>query len=112
MIKTILQFCLVAIFAVLPVGAQSLGNAGTVDGTVVDPSGGLVSNAEVILHNVVTGYTQSARSGTDGTFRLNNIPLGVHHLEVKAPGFNTYTQSVDIRNSLPIPVKSTLSVAG
>ena len=39
MIKTILLFCAVALLAALPMKAQSLGNAGTIEGTVVDPSG-------------------------------------------------------------------------
>jgi hypothetical protein len=92
--------------------AQSLGNAGTIEGTIVDPSGAVVPRAEVSVHNVVTGYNQSAVSGSDGSFRLVNIPPNPYHLEVKASGFGVFTQDVAIKNSLPIQVKATLSVAG
>jgi hypothetical protein len=92
--------------------AQSLGNAGTVEGTVTDPSGGTVAKARVTLHNSVTGYNSTAESGTDGTFRLNNIPPNAYHLEVAAPGFSVFSQSVEVRNSVPIQLKATLELAG
>jgi hypothetical protein len=92
--------------------AQSLGNAGTIEGTVVDPSGAVVTNAQVSLHNAVTGYEQSAVSGSDGGFRLTNIPPNPYHLEVSAPGFATYSQNIDIRNAVPLQVKAALALAG
>src|ERR1700730_11667911 len=92
--------------------AQSLGNAGTIAGTVLDPSGAAVPNADVSLHNVVSGYTQSTKSGPDGAFRLGNIPPNPYHLEVKAPGFAVYSQDVDIKGSITVPVKANLMLAG
>jgi hypothetical protein len=92
--------------------AQSLGNAGTVQGNVVDPSGAVVSGAEVSIHNPISGYNQTTRTGTDGSFRLNNIPPNPYHLEISAPGFSTYSQDVSIRSSIPVQVKATLPLAG
>src|SRR5215469_13275045 len=88
--------------------AQSLGNAGTVAGTVVDPSGAAVPKATITVHNALTNYTQRAISGEDGSFRLINLPPNPYHLEVTAPGFEPYAQDVDVRNSLPIQLKATL----
>jgi hypothetical protein len=104
---TMLVFCLAS-----PISAQSLGNAGTIEGTIVDPSGAVVPKAEVTLHNVVSGYTQSALSGSDGVFRLTNIPPNPYRLDVKAPGFSDYSQTIDVRNAIPVQVKATLAVAG
>jgi hypothetical protein len=95
-----------------PVFGQSLGNAGTINGIVTDPSGAAVSQAEVTVHNPSTGYAQSAVSGSDGSFKLINIPPNTYHLEVKAPGFNPLSQDVVIRNSLPVQVKASLVLAG
>jgi hypothetical protein len=91
---------------------QSLGNAGTINGTVIDPSGGVVAKAEVSVRNVVTGYTQSVVSGPDGSFRLVNLPPNPYHLEVKASGFSVFSQDVDIRNAIPVQVKAALALAG
>ena len=91
--------------------AQSLGNAGTIEGTVIDQSGAVVAKAEVTLHNVVSGYRQSTLSGADGAFRLTNIPPNPYHLEVKAKDFAVFAQEVDIKNSIPVQVKATVAVA-
>ncbi|MDP9148062.1 MAG: TonB-dependent receptor, partial [Acidobacteriota bacterium] len=91
--------------------AQSLGNAGTIEGTVTDPSGGIVAKAQVTIRNAVTGYSQSTESASDGSFRLSNIPPNPYRLEVSAAGFSTFAQSVDIRNAIPVQLKAALALA-
>jgi hypothetical protein len=91
--------------------AQSLGNAGTIEGSVVDPSGAVVPGATVTLANGVTGYTQTIMSGADGSFRLVNIPPNTYHLDVNAPGFSEFEQDITIRSSVPIQVRAMLAVA-
>ena len=68
--------------------AQSLGNAGTIEGTVVDPTGAAVPNAQVNLRNALTGYMQTTVSSAEGAFRLVNIPANPYRLEVTASGFS------------------------
>jgi len=92
--------------------SQSLGNAGTIEGTVVDPSGAAVAKASVTIHNVVTGYSQSTLTAAGGAFRLSNIPPNPYHLEITATGFNNFEQDVSIRSAVPVQVKATLAVAG
>ena len=94
-----------------PLTAQSLGNAGTIEGAVVDPSGASVAQAQITLHNVVTGYTQMATSDANGAFRLANLPPNRYHIEVKAMGFSTFSQDVEIRNAVPVQIKAALAVA-
>src|SRR5258708_2107109 len=95
-----------------PVVAQSLGNAGTIEGTVVDPSGAVVAKAQVSVHNSLTGYTQSIVSASDASLGVGNVPPNPYHLQVKASGFGVFSQDVDIRNSIPVQVKATLALAG
>ena len=92
--------------------AQSLGNAGTIQGTVVDPSGAAIPGADVSLHNPITGYSQSVKAASDGSFKLLNIPPNSYHLDVTAGGFSPFSQDVRFRGSIPIQVKATLTVAG
>jgi hypothetical protein len=105
-------FGLLLLALAVPARAQSLGNAGTIEGTVVDPSGAAVAKAQVTLHNVVSGYNQTATSDANGAFRLSNIPNNPYHMEITAAGFSTFGQEVDVKNSIPVPVKATLAVAG
>ena len=55
----------------VPAFGQSLGNAGTIAGGVVDPSGAAVVKATVTIHNAVTGYSQSTVTTSSGL----EIPL-------------------------------------
>ena len=84
------HFCSLLLVPLLAAGAwaQSLGNAGTIEGTVTDQTGASVPDAKVTIKNAVSGYSRSATSATDGTFRLTNIPPNPYHLEVMAAGFN------------------------
>jgi Carboxypeptidase regulatory-like domain len=99
-------------FLAAPVRSQSLGNAGTVDGSVVDQSGAAIPKAEIQIHNPVSGYSQSTIAANDGSFHLVNIPPNQYHLEIKKSGFTVYSQDVTIRNSLPVQTKAILAVAG
>jgi len=97
---------------VSPAFSQSLGNAGTIEGAVVDPSGAAVPNATVTIRNVVSGYRQATTAGADGVFRFTNIPPNPYHLEVTASGFATLGQDVAIRSAVPMQVKLQLSLSG
>ena len=41
---------------------QTLGNSGTIQGTVLDPSGAVLPGATVTIQNPVSEYTRSMRS--------------------------------------------------
>lgn len=91
---------------------QSLGNAGTVEGTVSDPSGASVPKATITAVNPLSGYKQVVLTANDGTFRLTNLPPNPYHLTVVATGFAPYVEDVNVRNSVPIQIKPKLLLAG
>ncbi len=91
--------------------AQS-GNSGTISGVVKDPSGSVVSNATVSIHNPVSGYDRSTVTDAAGDFSFSNIPLNPYHLAVTAKGFGAYAQDLDVRSSVPLAVSVDLTVAG
>jgi hypothetical protein len=112
--KSALALAVLALFSlgVTPSSGQSLGNAGTIEGSVVDPSGAAIAKASVTIRNAVTGYRQSTTTAADGAFRLTNIPPNPYHLEVSAPGFSTFGQDVSIRSAVPVQVKAAMELAG
>ncbi len=97
--------------AVKIVSAQSVAS-GTIEGTVVDPTGGVIVGAKVEMRNPLTGAAQTAVTDTAGMFRFTNIPFNNYHIEVTQQGFGSATQDVNVRTSIPVPVKIMLSLAG
>ncbi len=92
--------------------AQSAGSGGTIYGTVADATGAIVPNATVKIENPVSGYTRTTTSDSQGHFQFTNLPLNPYHLVVNVTGFAPHSQDVDVRSSVPITLKSTLSVGG
>ncbi len=96
------------LFAV-PARAQ-LGNSGSIDGIVKDPSGATVPNAKVEMSNPVTGYHRETTTDSDGIFHFSNIPFNPYHLVVAATGFSSQAQDVDVRSAVPANVQISLKV--
>jgi hypothetical protein len=92
--------------------AQSSGNSGSLNGTVVDPSGAVVAQARVEIHNVVSGFDLTAVTDAAGKFSFTNVPFNPYHLTVMADGFSNYVQDVEARSSVPVNVAITLQVSG
>src|SRR5438270_909775 len=86
-------FFLVIILSAFAI-AQSGGSSGTISGTVVDPSGAVVSGATVNVHNPVSGLDRSTKTDNTGSFSFVNLPLNPYHLSVTAEGFAQTTQDI------------------
>ena len=91
--------------------AQSVGSAGTVQGKVLDPSGAVVPNAVVEIQNPVTGFQRTTNTDNDGAFVFRNVPQNPYHVSVKATGFSTVQQDVDVRSGVPIDLPIQLQLA-
>jgi hypothetical protein len=96
------------IFA-LAASAQ-LGNSGTIDGVVKDPSGAIVRGATVEINNLVSGYSRTTTTGSDGTFRFTNVPFNPYHMTVTAGKFAQFSQDVEVRSSVPTKVEADLKI--
>src|SRR5579863_6706092 len=94
----------------LHVHAQS--NSASIGGTVLDPSGAVVPNASVEIHNPVSHFDRSTTSDASGRFSFANVPFNPYHLSVTGAGFSPYAQDVEIRSAVPLDIKVTLQVGG
>jgi hypothetical protein len=92
--------------------AQSGGSSTSVTGTVVDPSGAVVANASVEIHNPVSGFERTTTTDAAGKFSVPNIPFNPYHLSVTGEGFNSYAQDIDVRSVVPVTLNVTLKVKG
>ena len=93
------------------VWAQSGGNAGSIEGTVVDPTGAVVPKAEVEIHNPVSGLKRTTTSDAAGKFSFSNVPFNPYHLVVTAEGFAAAIQDVEPRSTVPLTITVTLQLA-
>jgi hypothetical protein len=93
------------------VGAQGLGGAGTVRGTVKDPTGGVMQAVEVKIANPVSGFTRTVTTDAAGKYVFSNLPPNPYHISVDAEGFQRLERDVDVRSAVPIDIDVTLALA-
>src|SRR6202040_1897073 len=84
-------------------GAQSTG--GRVRGTVVDPSGGAVSGANLALINEATNVTANTVSGNNGEYIFLEVPVGTYDIDVAQQGFKRY-----VRKGIALDLNQVISV--
>ncbi|HYL63355.1 MAG TPA: TonB-dependent receptor [Candidatus Methylomirabilis sp.] len=107
----VLMVCLFGLLCAHPANAQTAG-ATTVEGTVTDPSGGIIPGATVEIKNPVSGYDHTASTDASGNFEFDNVPFNPYHLTVTMKGFESYVQDVDVNSGVPITLKVGLKLAG
>src|SRR6267142_1626409 len=75
----------------LAVAANAQTFRGAINGTVSDPSGAVVPNAQVKATENSTGIDHTSTTTSDGAFSFQDIPLGFYKVTVTASGFPVYT---------------------
>jgi hypothetical protein len=66
--------------------------ASAIEGTVTDPSGGVVPGANVTINNEATGVTQTVRTTTAGYYRFPALPGGLYGVKVSLQGFKAWNR--------------------
>jgi len=108
-IYLISALALAVLFAAGPASAQ-MGNSGSIDGVVKDPSGGVIAGATVEMSNPISRFTRQTTTANDGGFHFTNVPFNPYHLVVTAAGFASYTQDVDVRSTVPTTLQISLKL--
>ncbi len=101
-----------AIFGTLGLYAQSVGTAGTIEGTILDPSGALVPSANVTLSNDFMNYSVTSVTDERGRFYFSNIPPNTYHLVVTTASFAPAHRDLAIRSKVPISIQIKLQLTG
>ena len=90
--------------------AQSGGSSTSVTGTVTDPSGAVVPDATVEIHNPVSQFERTTTTNKSGAFTIPNVPFNNYHLAVRGTGFAPFAQDIDVRSVVPVNVPVRLNV--
>jgi hypothetical protein len=96
----------VAVYLLLfAVSADAQTDRGAISGTISDPSGGVVTNADIEAHSRDTGGTFRAATTNTGNYVLVSIPAGTYEVSVTASGFKKF-----VRPGIVVQVAETVRV--
>jgi outer membrane receptor protein involved in Fe transport len=70
--------------------------SGSIQGTVTDKSGAVVSGAQVVAKSKATDTTRTTSSGDTGYYRFELLPAGTYTVTVTKAGFATVAQTIEI----------------
>ena len=104
------KFGLQALLLLLSIGlfvgvnAQS-STAGNITGTVRDPQGAAVANAEITILEEKTGATRTAKTNEDGFYSIPGVPPGVYTISTAPSGFKK-----TVANGVALHVSENLTV--
>ena len=89
------------VFATLPALAQ-IGGGGSVQGVVLDSSGGVIPGAKLVGANVNTGVRTERQSNSAGLYTLSPLQPGEYRVTASAAGFETVTQENVVVDALGV----------
>ena len=79
-------------FATLAV-AVAQTDRGTITGTILDPSGAVITSASIEAKNVANGQVYTGASTQTGNYTLGQLPPGSYELNVNVQGFKRYIRT-------------------
>ncbi len=98
----------VAVLVVSLVALTALAHAqfeASIEGTVTDKSGAVVSGATVTATDQATNVTHSSVTDASGFYRINELPPGTYRVDVEASSFKRSSQSdIVVSAERPTPV--------
>jgi hypothetical protein len=78
-----------AVLGVLAIPAVAQETTGGLQGTVKDPSGAVVPNAQVVVTSTSLVGKKEITTDSSGYYRFANLPPGTYNISVTAKGFRT-----------------------
>ena len=94
-------------FVVTPLSAQIAGG-GSIRGTVVDPSGAIVTGATVTATHTATAVDYRRQTTEAGIYVIAPLPAGEYKITATASGFRTFVQEgiiVDAVGTVDLPLR-------
>jgi hypothetical protein len=92
--------------------AQQTVNNASLSGRVTDPSGAVISNAQVTATQVATNISHTTSTSKDGRFRFPYLLLGAYDVHVHQQDFADADRSITLTVGADFDLQIPLSVAG
>ncbi|WP_246153654.1 TonB-dependent receptor [Terriglobus albidus] len=107
------MFFLVLISSIGISAAQAVDSQ-QITGTVTDPSGAAIPQADITVTNEATGVSRAVKSNEDGNYVVLNVPVGKYTLTTSVSGFKKSVIAgvqVDVGGKPSVPITLTLGQA-
>jgi len=90
--------------------AQTTVGSGSIQGTVTDPSGAVVSGAKVVITNQGTAQSQALTTNAAGAYSSGALDPGSYKVQVSAKGFSSVSEAltVEVGNTATANIKMQL----
>jgi len=103
----------ICIIGILSAALAWASVGGSISGTVKDPSGRVVANAEVTAKETSTGIAYKARTDNKGFYTLPVLPVGHYELDIQASGFSGYQRTgIVLDTNAALTLDAALEVGG
>ena len=83
--------------------------SGTIQGTVIDQSQGVIVGAEVLITSRTTGEKRTTATNGVGDYRFDLLSAGAYSVKVSKPGFAAVVENVDLLLGQTVTANATLS---
>jgi Carboxypeptidase regulatory-like domain len=100
----------VVLFTYQPAWSQANVQAGSIQGTVTDPQGGVVPNAKVTITNKDTGAVINTTTTSAGAFSSGSLSPAIYTVRVEAPSFKTTEVAVNVLINVITPANIKLEL--
>lgn len=89
--------CVLVCFTSANLLAQTTLSTGSINGTVIDPTGAVVGGAKVSILNTATGQNTVLTSNSAGAFSTGPLAPGTYKVQATAKGFSTVSQTIVVQ---------------
>jgi hypothetical protein len=89
--RTKMRFPLILLLCALLFASSIVAQSpnGTINGQVLDPAGGAIADAGIVILNDATSLRYTTKTNAEGIYVLPNLPPGPYRLQVSKVGFKT-----------------------
>src|SRR5437588_9351662 len=84
--------------------------AGTVTGTVIDETGGVLPGVSLALKNTATGLMRTATTTEDGRYVFAGLPPGRYEIRASLEGFHIELRRLDVSVDESVALSITLEI--
>ena len=98
------------VLVALSIFAAGQTGTGSIQGTVTDNTGAVVSDAQITVVNVATNASRSATSAGTGSYALTNLSVGTYTVAIEKTGFASAKLNITVTVGDVTPVNATLHV--